>query len=157
MNISKWTACSAIALSLALSAQGAQSAQAKVNPDKLPKVSCTELTFSLEFLNKYPKAPAACLEARVYKGKKYAKFNGKVSGRDAESLTVQLLNVAGDSLTALTFKPSPKAKVIVNGEPESFADLKTGDNLTFWIPENRFSIYSSPGAASSASPVLPPH
>ncbi len=156
MNICKWTACSAIALSLALSAQSAQSAEAKVNPDKLPKLSCTELTFSLEFLNKYPKAPAACLEARVYKGKKYAKFNGKVSDKEDASLTVKLLNVAGDPLSALTFKPSPKAKVIVNGEPESFADLQVGDNLTFWVPENRFSIYSSPGASSSASPVLPP-
>jgi hypothetical protein len=157
MNIRKWSARSAIAISLALSAQSAYSAQAAVNPDKLPKVSCSSFTFSLDFLNKYPKAPAACQEGRVYKGKKYAKFNGKVSDTETDSLTVQLLNVSGDVLSTLTFKPSAKAKVMVNGKAETYSDLRVGDTLTFWVPENRFSIYSAPGATSSASPVLPPH
>ena len=50
----------------------------KVDPNKLPKVDCNTFTFSSAFLDKYPKAPAACLEGRTYEGTTYAKFNAKV-------------------------------------------------------------------------------
>jgi hypothetical protein len=152
MKIYKWLACSALALPLAIGMQHANAQS--VDPDKLPKVGCTELTFSHEFLAKYPKAPAACQEARVYKGKRYAKFNGKVSKKDASSMTVQVFNVAGDTLDSISIKPSAAATVIVNGERAKLTDLKVGDPLTFWIAETRFSFYTSPG--KGASPVLPP-
>jgi hypothetical protein len=152
MNINKWLACSALALPLAIGMQHANAQS--VDPDKLPKVGCTELTFSHDFLAKYPKAPAACQEARVYKGKRYAKFNGKVSKKDASALTVQVFNVAGDPLDTISVKPSATATVVVNGERSKLADLKVGDPLTFWVAETRYSFYSSPG--KGASQVLPP-
>jgi hypothetical protein len=34
-------------------------------------VACSDLKWNAEFLAKYPKAPAACQEARVYKGKRF--------------------------------------------------------------------------------------
>ena len=152
MNIKKWLACSALALPLAIGMQHANAQS--VDPDKLPKVACTELTFSHDFLAKYPKAPAACQEARVYKGKRYAKFNGKVSKKDASAMTVQVFNVAGDPLDTISVKPSATATVVVNGERAKLTDLKVGDPLTFWVAETRYSFYSSPG--KGASQVLPP-
>ena len=86
MNIKKWLACSALTLPLAIGMQNANAQ--KVDPDKLPKVACTELTFNHAFLAKYPKAPAACQEARVYQGKRYAKFSGKVTKKDESALSV---------------------------------------------------------------------
>jgi hypothetical protein len=152
MNISKWLACSALTLPLAIGMQHANAQS--VDPDKLPKVGCSELTFSHEFLAKYPKAPAACQEARVYKGKKYAKFSGKVYLKDASSMSVKVMNMAGDPIDTVSFKPSTVATVLVNGEPVKLTDLKVGDPITIWVSETRFSFYTAPG--KGASPGLPP-
>jgi hypothetical protein len=154
MNITRWLAGTALVLPLAMAATLAQG-QVHVDPDTLPKVSCSHLTFSHDFLAKYPKAGAACIEARVYKGHRYAKFNGKVYLMNPDSLTVQVFNVAGDPIDTITFKPQPGTKLIVNGEPETFDQLKKGDPVTFWVSEKRFSIYGAPGPASTASPGLP--
>lgn len=152
MNIYRWLACSVLSLPLAFGAQLANAQ--KVDPDKLPKVSCSDLTFSQDFLSKYPKAPAGCQEARVYKGKRYAKFNGKVYLKDPSFMTVQIFNVAGDPLDTVSFKPSTVATVIINGKRVKLTDLNVGDPVSFWISETRFAFYTSPG--KGASQGLPP-
>ena len=146
MNIKKWLACSALTLPLAIGMQQANAQ--KVDPDKLPKVACSELIFSQAFLSKYPKAPAACQEARVYQGKRYAKFSGKVSKKDESALSVQVNNVAGDAIDTLSVKPSTTATVIVNGERVKLSDLKSGDPITIWVAETRFAFYATPGKGS---------
>ena len=98
--------------------------------DKLEKVACTDLKYSAEFLEKYPKAPAACLEGRIADGKKYGKFTAKVYLNSPEVTTVQLLNVKGDSLTTFSFKPGPDAGISVDGKKTKFGDLKTGEKIT---------------------------
>jgi hypothetical protein len=143
MISTKWLAGTVLMLPLAVVAQ--QSGP-HVDPDSLPKVSCSHLTFSHDFLAKHPKAGAACIEARVYKGVRYAKFNGKVYLTSPESITVQVLNVAGDPLDTVSFKSSNSAKLLVNGQPEAFSELKKGDPVTFWVSEKRFSIYGEPGS-----------
>ena len=143
MNIKKWLACSALTLPLAIGMQQANAQ--KVDPDKLPKVACSELIFSQAFLKQYPKAPAACQEARVYQGKRYAKFSGKVSKKDESGLSVEVHNVAGDAIDTLSVKSSNTATVIVNGERVKLTDLKAGDPITIWVAETRFAFYANPG------------
>lgn len=153
MNIYRWLACSALTLPLAIGAPRLNAHA--LDPNTLPKVACSDLTFNSDFLDKYPKAPAACLEAREYKGQRYAKFNGKVYIVDPSYITVQMFNVSGDLLTAVTFKPSTNASLFVNGKREKFSELKAGDPVTFWISEKRFSFYDAPGGRREAT-GLPP-
>jgi hypothetical protein len=154
MNVYRWMAI--VALSLPLSITLANAAPPKVDPDKLPMVACSDLKWNAEFLAKYPKAPAACLEARVYKGKRYAKFMGKVYIQDPEYLTITMMNVAGDPLSTLTYKPpSAEAIVYVNGKATKYKDLKVGDKLTVWVSEDRWAVYSAPGSGSGAKGLAP--
>ncbi len=53
-------------------------AHAVVDPNDLPQVACSDLKWGAAFVKKYPKAPQACIEGRVYQGKRYAKFDAKV-------------------------------------------------------------------------------
>lgn len=124
--------------------------------DKLEKVDCTELKYSAEFLEKYPTAPAACLEGRIAEGKKYGKFTAKVYLNSAEVTTVQLLNVKGDPLTTFSFKPGPDAGINIDGEKTMFKDLKTGEKITFWISEDRMTAQELPGSTEESWAVLPP-
>ena len=141
---------------LALPASLALADPALSDPNALPKVSCTEFTYSATFLQRYPRAPAACQEGRVVNGVKYAKFNAKVYLASPQFITVQLLNVAGDMISTFSFKPAPGAQISINGKPEGFSELKPGDPLTFWLPEKSLKARALPGPTKEAWRVLPP-
>ncbi len=152
MSFSRWMVLAALSLPLSITVA---TAAPQVNPDKLPLVDCSTLHWNQQFLAKYPKAPAACQEARVYKGKKYAKFNAKVYLVDQDgSVTLTFLNVAGDDLSTFTYKPVGDSVLYVNGKATQYKDLKPGDKVTVWVSENRFSVAGAPGAA--ASPGMAP-
>jgi hypothetical protein len=122
-----------------------------VDTSKLPQMKCIDLVFSKEMLDRHPKAPAACLEAREYQGKRYAKFRGKVvEPVKGGAMTVAFLNVAGTPLSQFTFAPPADAGVMIDGKKTPFAAMRKGETLTFWVAEGqRFHIYGEPGASIS--------
>jgi hypothetical protein len=131
----------------------------KVDPNKLPQVSCSDLKFSSTFLDKYPMAPAACLEGRVYQGVKYGKFDAKVYLNSLpDFITVQLLDVSGNEMPNSTFsvKPKPGAVVYIDGKKTAPADLKVGQKVTFWVPENKMEANSLPAPTQQSWRVIPP-
>ena len=127
------------------------------NPDSLPKVSCDDIHYSSAFLEKYPKAPAACLEGRLANGEKWAKFNAKVYLVNLpDFVTVEMLDVAGLAVTTFSLKPSPTEKVVVNGQGVPFSQVKRGDVITLWFPETRFEAKAVPAATANSWIVFPP-
>ena len=154
MKISRWLACTALVLPVAI---GAQTVSAEtVGSDVGTVIPCSSLTFAKGFLAQYPKAPAACIEARTYHGKKYAKFDGKVSKIEGSSMTIQINNVAGDALNAITVQPSQSATLLVNGKEEKFSDLKVGDPISIWVSQDRFDFYTVLGKNAGKVVVSPP-
>jgi hypothetical protein len=143
------------AIVLPLSIGAAQAAK-RVDPDKLPQVACSDIKFSTAFLAKYPKAPAACLDGRVYNGKRYAKFVGKVYISDPAFMTVQMLDATGATVTTFSFKPAPNQGVHVNGQLRKFHDMAVGEKLTFWVSEDRTTAEELPGSTASSWAMLPP-
>jgi hypothetical protein len=129
---------------------------AAVNPEKLPQVPCSSLVFSKAFLAKYPKAPAACQDARVYKGVKYAKFEAKVYISSPQFMTVEMLDAAGATVTTFSFKPAPGQGVHVNGQLRKFSDMAVGEKLTIWVSEKRMTASELPGSTANSWAVLPP-
>ncbi|MGO9934389.1 MAG: hypothetical protein ACLPV8_21595 [Steroidobacteraceae bacterium] len=146
----KWL-LAALALPLFIS-----TAFAAIDPDKLPQVPCSDLRFGKAFLAKYPKAPAACQDARVYKGQRYAKFQAQVYISSPQFMTVQLLDAAGNTVTTFSFKPAPGQGVHVNGKLEKFSDMAVGEKLTFWVSEKRLTAQELPGSTAKSWAVLPP-
>ncbi len=154
MKISRWLACTALVLPVAIGSQLVNAQAQQVGSDTGTVISCSDLTFSKAFLAKYPKAPAACVEARTYNAKKYAKFDGKVYLKEGQNMTIQVNNVAGDALSAITVQPSSNASLLVNGKETKFSDLKVGDPISIWVSQDRFSFFSAPG--KKAGKVVPP-
>lgn len=149
----KWL-LAAIAMPLMIS-----TAFAAVDPDKLPQVPCSDLVFSKAFLAKYPKAPAACQDARVYKGQRYGKFVAKVYISSPQFMTVELLDSAGATVTTFSFKPGTGVGVDgvhVNGKLRKFSDMAVGEKLTFWVSEKRLTAGELPGSTANSWAVLPP-
>jgi hypothetical protein len=148
----KWL-LAALALPLMIS-----TAIAAINPEDLPQVPCSSLHFGKAILAKYPKAPAACLDARVYKGQRYAKFEAKVYISSPQFMTVELLDASGATVTTFSFKPGPGTVqgVHVNGKLRKFSDMAVGEKLTFWVSEKRLTAMELPGSTANSWAVLPP-
>ena len=70
-------------------------------------------------------------------------------------MTIQVHNVAGDVLNAITVQPSQSATLLVNGKEEKFSDLKVGDPISIWVSQDRFDFYSGPGK-HAGKVVAPP-
>ncbi len=152
MKRTKLLLLSALALPLTISAAYA----ARVDPDKLPQVACSDLQFSPAFLKKWPKAPQACLDGRVYKGARYAKFEAKVYINSKDFTTVNILNAAGDTVETASFKPGPNQHVMVNGQRKAFHDLAVGEKITIWVSEKRLDALALPGSTTDKWALLPP-
>jgi hypothetical protein len=114
------------------------------------KLNCiTDVTYSQEFLAKYPNAPAACQEVVKANGQKWVRFNAKAVSAQQGEATIDVLNSYGNPVATLTFAFSPDAQVIVDGKPVMASSLKGGEEITLWMPEKRFGFYSQPGASES--------
>jgi hypothetical protein len=106
-----------------------------------------DVTYSQEFLAKYPNAPAACQEVVVANGQKWVRFNAKTKDAAARGeVTIDVMNSYGTPVATLTFAFTPDAQVTVGGKPVMASSLKGGEEITIWMPENRFGFYSQAGA-----------
>jgi hypothetical protein len=131
----------------------------KVDPKKLPEVPCSAFKWSQAFLSKYPMAPAACLEGRVYNGVNYGKFDAKVYVTNLpDFITFTLLDAAGNEMPNSTFsvKPEPGAMVYVRGKKLNPEDIKVGQQLTFWVPENKLEARQMEAPTEQHWRVIPP-
>jgi hypothetical protein len=111
-----------------------------------------DVTYSNEFLTKFPKAGAACQEVKVTNGQKWVRFNAEVKGNADNRLTVNFLdNLRQQPLgKAMTFEYTPDATVTLsNKQVKAASAVKKGDKIMIWVPENRFGLYAKPGASES--------
>jgi len=128
------------------------------DPSSLPKVSCTDIQYSEAFLQRYPKAPASCIEGRIYNGEKWAKFKAKVYlVKLPDFITVEMLDVAGNPVETFSLKPDPNDKIVLDaGKSMSFSEVKAGDVITFWKSEKRLDAKAMPTSTAASWLVLPP-
>jgi hypothetical protein len=118
--------------------------------DEPAKMSCLDgIVFSQEFLQKYPNAPRACREVVVKDGKKYARFDATVVDVKKDAVTADFMDTYNQKVTTVTFTTTPDARVQMEGNEVKVSDLKTGDTLSFWVPESRAGFYAAPGASEA--------
>jgi hypothetical protein len=117
---------------------GATNAAEAVNPDTLPKIECSSLRYSKDFLQNYPKAPAACLEARVYKGVTYLKVKAKVYVKEEPMLSIDLMDSYGNTPGTVPVQKPQSLRVIINGKEVGASDLQRDEAVTIWVPQSMF-------------------
>jgi hypothetical protein len=115
-----------------------------------PKLSCIkDVTYSQEFLAKYPKAGAACREVVMKDGQKWIRFDAHVVKVSGIEVTAELIDDFNNAVGKLTVSAAPDVAVDMNGKPTKYGQLKTGDELSFWVPESRWGFYAAPGTLNT--------
>jgi hypothetical protein len=147
------TAMLGFALIAPLSVAWAQS----INPDRMTRIACSDLHFSEAFLQRYPQAPAACIDARqAQDGTKWARFHARIFLNSTDRTTVNLLDASGAMKTTFSFRPRPRATIQVNGRTTPITSLRPGDELDFWVPESKMTAGEMPEPTAQTWQVLPP-
>ena len=128
-----------------------------INPDRMTRLQCSDLHFSEAFLQRYPQAPAACIDARQDQdGTKWAKFHARIFLNSSDRTTVNLLDASGALKTTFSFRPRPGATIQHNGRKTPITSLVPNDELDFWVPESKMTAGELPEPTEQSWQVLPP-
>jgi len=118
--------------------------------------NCTQITWSAEMLAKHPKIASACQEILHRDGKTFVKFEGTVKKVAKGGTEVVMAMKGADDLT---LSPKPGRTVMVNGNKVPVKNLRPGDTLTFYVPEDRVvaaEIPPEPAAPVEYIPIAEP-
>ena len=116
------------------------------------KLNCVkDVSYSQEFLAKFPDAGSECQEVKMVQGEKWVRFNAQVKQNQNNRLTVDLLNQSHEHTgNPLTFEYTPDATLTLeNKNVKAASAVKKGDKVMVWVPESRFGIYAQPGDVES--------
>ena len=125
----------------------AQEAAPAMPAPELDRVSCTEVDWHQNMLRDYPWVANGCHEAIVVDGQKWARFEAVFQqlNRDG-TITSNFRNDRGRSLGEVKLRPSPDQRVLLDGRPTRFSDLRRGQILNFYAPEGMYAFATEPGA-----------
>ncbi len=141
------------ALLLSLAWTGSSLAQQRAplmpSPD-LDRASCSEVEWHRNMTRDYPWVADACHEAIIVDGQKWARFEGEFQRQNRDgTIDTNFRNDRGRSLGTVTLEPGPDQRVMLDGRPTAFSDLRRGQVLNFYAPEGMYAFTTEPGAPDS--------
>jgi len=113
---------------------------------------CEDVTWSQETLARYPKIANACQSVTEKDGKYYVKFSGEVREvRDrGRRLTIDFKD--GDRVT---LNPSENMTINLDGRKTPVRELRRGDVLNFYVPQDQLAAQFPEGEAFAVSVPIP--
>jgi hypothetical protein len=98
--------------------------------------SCEGVRWSDRAVQTYPTIASACQAVETRNGKTFVKFEGRVKRNvDGGKQLVVNFKDGGD----MTLTPPPETNVYIDGRLTPVAKLRNGDELTFYIAEDRLA------------------
>jgi hypothetical protein len=114
---------------------------------------CSGIQWSEQAVDTYPTIASACQGVEERNGKTYVKFQGKVKRNvnRGEQLVVNFKD-GGE----VTLSPPAETHLYVNGKRTPVADLQRGDDLNFYIAEDRLAAHFPETETATARLVIVP-
>lgn len=127
----------AIAATLALGAGAAVSEESRIDRAfSATGTSCDQIRWSKQSIESHPRLAGACQQVMQRGGKYYVKFRGEVKrvADGGRELTIDLRN--GERLT---LRPPEYLSLYIDGKPTPVRNLRRGDQLNFYVPEDHLA------------------
>jgi LPXTG-motif cell wall-anchored protein len=115
--------------------------------------NCDSVTWSERALATYPTIASACQGVEERNGKRYVKFQGKVKSTQNKG---QQLVVNFKDGGEVTLTPPADTSLYVSGKRTPIASLARGDELRFYIAEDRLAAQFPETETASARFVIVP-
>jgi hypothetical protein len=127
-----------VGISLACLLAGVTLANAQTSVDRSftsTSNDCSGIQWSERALERYPTIGSACQSVEERDGKKYVKFQGTLKRNEGGERIVVDFKDGGE----ITLTPPPETSVYVDGRRTPVAKLRRGDELNFYIAEDRLA------------------
>jgi hypothetical protein len=115
--------------------------------------NCDSVTWSERAVATYPTIASACQGVEQRNGKRYVKFSGTVKRTENQG---QRLVVNFKDGGEVTLTPPAETNLYVNGKKTPVSDLARGDQLNFYIAEDRLAAQFPETEQQSARLVIVP-
>jgi hypothetical protein len=116
---------------------------------------CAAVKFSDELLERFPRAPEACLDVISREGQDYAVFNARLSDVSGNTMRLRFRHPDG-SLGPMTSVRAPRDfRVLVDGEPTRVSDLAPNQELKAYVHVSRPELALEPADTSQHLLIVP--
>jgi LPXTG-motif cell wall-anchored protein len=109
--------------------------------------SCDQVTWSAEALRAYPRIASACREVMQRDGQYFVRFEGEVQRVIDQGRQVTVDFRDGDTLT---LTPPENLSIYINDRPTEPRNLRPGDDLNFYIPQDQLAATFFAGQPETA-------
>ena len=106
---------------------------------------CKTINFGEAVLSAFPDAMRGCHAVKVRDNVVYAQYAATVKSANSDEVTVIFQDYEGKDMTKIKFAPGDVTAKI-DGKTVQFANLSAGTKLHFYIPQDRWSLFSDPGS-----------
>ena len=110
-------------------------------------MSCDQVNWTQQSLQDYPGIANACQEVMQRDGKYFVRFNGEVRRVTDRGQQVTIDFRDGD---LLTLTPPENLNLTINDRPTTPRDLRPGDMLSFYIPQDQLAAVFFAGSPDTA-------
>jgi len=104
---------------------------------------CDNVNWNEEVLAKFPNAQRGCQKVVLRGDVVYAEYKAVIVGKDDEGITVHMKDRDGKNMTKVKFALSDDL-IKLNGKDTKFSDLTRDTELSFYMPHNRWGLYTNP-------------
>lgn len=111
--------------------------------------SCEDVTWSDETLERYPNIATACQEVMQRDGTYFVRFEGDVRRVANQGRNVTIAFEGGDTLT---LTPPDNMSLLIDGRQRAVRDLRPGDELTFYVPQDQLTATFFAGEPETSDP-----
>lgn len=142
------TTSAALLLGLAwtTSAMAQDDSQDMPRPE-VDRASCEDVDWHRNLLRDYPWVADACQETIIVDGMKWARFEAEFLQQHPDgAITSNFKNDRGRSLGTVRLMPGEDQQVMLDGRPYQFSELRRGQVLNFYAPDNMYAFTTEPGA-----------
>jgi hypothetical protein len=98
---------------------------------------CEAVKFSDDVLERFPRAPEACLDVISRGGEEYAVFNARLSQVSGNTMRVRFRHPDGSLGSSNRITVPSDFRVLINGEPTRVRDLAPNQDLKAYVPVSR--------------------
>ena len=107
---------------------------------------CDKVNWGEEVLKAFPNASKGCHSVMMKNNQPYAKYVAEVESVDkaTKEVTLHMLDTKDKAFSKVVIAPKEGASVKIDGKDTPVAKLKKGDRVSFYIPHDRWGLYSDP-------------
>lgn len=125
----------------------AQQGEATMPTPGTDRASCTEIDWHRDLVDAYPWVGDACHETVMVNGRKWARFEAEFQELRRDGTVISdFRDERGRSLGSVSLEPDADQRVLLDGRPTRFSELRRGQVLNFYAPEGVYALTAEPGA-----------